>query len=259
MWNRLKPAGLKSRRVIKRPILSDRHQWLRLAWCLARRDLNLTTWRSIHWSDESLFLFHVTDGRMRIWRQKNTYTHRSINPTVPYSGGSVMYGVYLSWLQVGLGHHTRKPNRWSVHQRCLTTSCWSPFRQPPTSYQIWVYWWQHHAASFKGSNRLPSKCSRNFSPITSHEPGSESDRACLGHARPSCTGSWTSYTKLTSIGSSIASRMAVATTAAHSTTGGETEGWGRHPSTWWFHSILNFEPWMSIDVFQVKWQSYRAL
>jgi hypothetical protein len=36
-------------------------------------------------------------------------------------------GVYLSWLQVELGHHTRTPNRWSVHQRCLTTSC-SPFR-----------------------------------------------------------------------------------------------------------------------------------
>ena len=34
-----------------------------------------------------------------------------------------------SWLQVGLGHHTRKLNRRSVLQRCLTTSCCSPFRQ----------------------------------------------------------------------------------------------------------------------------------
>ena len=35
--NRLNSAGLKSRRVSKRPMLSDRHQRLRLAWCLARR------------------------------------------------------------------------------------------------------------------------------------------------------------------------------------------------------------------------------
>jgi len=61
MRNRLKSAGLKSRRVIKRPMLSDRHQRLRLASCLARRGLNLGTCRRIHWSDESRFLLHVTD------------------------------------------------------------------------------------------------------------------------------------------------------------------------------------------------------
>ncbi|CAG2184818.1 unnamed protein product [Mytilus edulis] len=35
--NRLKSAGLKSRRVERRPMLTDRHQQLRLVWCLARR------------------------------------------------------------------------------------------------------------------------------------------------------------------------------------------------------------------------------
>jgi transposase len=35
--NRLKSAGLKSRRVIKRPLLADRHRRTCLAWCLARR------------------------------------------------------------------------------------------------------------------------------------------------------------------------------------------------------------------------------
>jgi hypothetical protein len=65
--NRLKSAGLKSRRVIKRPLLVDRHRRSRLAWCLARRGWNLRTWCKIHWSDKSRFLLHVTDGRMRIW------------------------------------------------------------------------------------------------------------------------------------------------------------------------------------------------
>ena len=45
--NRLKSAGLKSRRVIKRPLLVDRHRRTRLAWCLARRGWNLRTWRKI--------------------------------------------------------------------------------------------------------------------------------------------------------------------------------------------------------------------
>jgi hypothetical protein len=40
----------------------------RLRWCLARRGWNLRIWRKIHWSDESRFLLHVTDGRMRVWR-----------------------------------------------------------------------------------------------------------------------------------------------------------------------------------------------
>jgi hypothetical protein len=53
--------------------------------------LTLRTWRKIHWSDESRFLLHVTDGRMRVWRHKNTaYTPRNIQPPVPYDGGSVM-------------------------------------------------------------------------------------------------------------------------------------------------------------------------
>ena len=68
--NRMKSAGCKSRRVTKRPLLADRHRRTRLAWCLARRGWNWSPRRKIHWSDESRFLLHVTDGRMRVWRQK---------------------------------------------------------------------------------------------------------------------------------------------------------------------------------------------
>lgn len=95
--NRLKSAGLKARRVVKRPLLRDHHKRARLAWCLNRQHWNLRTWRKIHWSDESRFLLHVTDGRARVWRQKNTaYTPRNIQPTVAYGGGSVMVWGCLS-------------------------------------------------------------------------------------------------------------------------------------------------------------------
>ena len=109
--NCLKSAGLKSRRVIKRPLLVDQHRRSRLAWCLARRGWNLRTWRKIHWSDESRFLLHINDGRMRAWRLKNTaYTQRNIQLTVSYGGGSEILWVYLSWLHAGFSHHTRQHN-----------------------------------------------------------------------------------------------------------------------------------------------------
>jgi hypothetical protein len=47
--NRLKSAGLKSRRVIKRRLLVDRHRRSRLEWCLPRCGWNLRIWRKIHW------------------------------------------------------------------------------------------------------------------------------------------------------------------------------------------------------------------
>lgn len=95
--NRLRSAGLRSRRVIKRPLLTPVHRRNRLTWCLARRGWNLRSWRKIHWSDESRFLLHVTDGRIRVWRQRNTaYTPRNILPTVPFGGGSVIIWGCLS-------------------------------------------------------------------------------------------------------------------------------------------------------------------
>ena len=66
-------------------------------------------------------------------------------------------GVYLSWLQAGINHHTRPSSWWSVHQRRLATSCCPPFRQPPTSYKACVYGWQRQVSLFKSSNRLPPK------------------------------------------------------------------------------------------------------
>ena len=47
--------------------------------------------------------------------------------------------------------------------------------------------------------------------MASHESGFESYRSCLGHGRPSCTGSLTPCTS----GSSIASGMAAVTIAAY--------------------------------------------
>ena len=105
--------------------MADRHRRSRLAWCLAWRGWNLRTWRKIHWSDESLFLLHVTDGQMGVWRHKNP-----ANCPLRWRLSNGL-GVYLSWLQAGFSHNTRQPNWWSVHQRRLATSCCPP---PPPHF-----------------------------------------------------------------------------------------------------------------------------
>ena len=134
-------------------------------------------------------------------------------------------GVYLSWLEAGFSHHTRQPNWWSVHQRCLATSCCPPFRQPPTSYKACVYGWQRQASSFKSSNRLPSKWSHDFCSLASHEPGFESHRAYLGHGRPSYTGSGTSCAKHSSVGSSSYHNRTSVMMGVIQALGGYTRNW----------------------------------
>jgi hypothetical protein len=121
------------------------------------------------------------------------------------------------WLQGGFSHHTRQPNWWSVHQRRLTTSCCPPFWQPPTSYKACVNGWQRQASSFKSSNRLPPKRSRDFCSLANHEAGLESHRAYLGQVRPSYTCSGTSCAKHSSVGSSIVSGMVAAITTEQPT------------------------------------------
>jgi len=174
-------------------------------------------------------------------------------------------GVYLSWLQVGLGHHTRKPNGWSVSTSEMFYNQLFPISTTTTSYKTCVYDWQHQAASFKGSNRLSSKWSRDISSMAIHEPGFESNRACLGHARPSCTGSWTSCTKRSQLKQQCIGNGC----SYHRSTSDDWLGeWDSRlrPSSKRVVVSLDTElstmdvvKWLKIDVFQVKWQSYRAL
>ena len=86
--NRLKSVGYRSRRSAKRCLLTQAHKAFRLQWCQTRRQWNLASWRKVLWSDESRFFWHVTGGRVRVWRQPNTaYAERNIVETVPFEGG----------------------------------------------------------------------------------------------------------------------------------------------------------------------------
>ena len=89
--NSLESVGYRSRSPVNRCLLTQAHKAFRLQWCQTRRQWNLASWRKVQWSDESRFLLHVTDGRLRVWRQPNTaYAEGNIVETVPFGESSVM-------------------------------------------------------------------------------------------------------------------------------------------------------------------------
>ena len=115
------------------------------------------------------------------------------------------------------------------------------------NHPLATYGWQRQASSFKSSNRLPPKRSRDFCSLASHEPGFESHRAYLGHVRPSYTGSGTSCAKHSSVGSSIASGMAAPSTIFQLYHGSKFYWWRKQE-----------DPEKTIDLSQVTDKHYHS-
>lgn len=87
---RLHRSRLRARRPLKRPELTRRHRQARMEWARHHRHWNIRSWRRIHWSDESRFLLKPFDGRIRVWRQRNTALDRNhIVGTTAFGGGGV--------------------------------------------------------------------------------------------------------------------------------------------------------------------------
>ena len=82
--------GMRARRPIKRPQLTLRHRHARFDWSHDHLGWTIRTWRRVHWSDESRFLLRPTDGRARVWRQRNTsFQDNHILGTTAFGGGGV--------------------------------------------------------------------------------------------------------------------------------------------------------------------------
>ena len=84
--NRLKTAGYRAWKPIKRLLLTPTRKAERSAWGQVRHRWNLVSWRKIYWSNESRLFLHMT----RVWRQPNTaYAASNIQETIPFVDGSV--------------------------------------------------------------------------------------------------------------------------------------------------------------------------
>ena len=87
---RLHHQGMRARRPIKRPQLTLRHRHARFDWSHDHLGWTIRTWRRVHWSDDSHFLLRPTDGRARVWHQRNTsFQDNHILGTTDFGGGGV--------------------------------------------------------------------------------------------------------------------------------------------------------------------------
>ncbi|GBO01652.1 hypothetical protein AVEN_30550-1 [Araneus ventricosus] len=60
--------GLCSRRITRVPLLTKRRRQLRLQWAREHREWTMDEWKRVAWLDESRFLIHHVDGRVRVRR-----------------------------------------------------------------------------------------------------------------------------------------------------------------------------------------------
>jgi transposase len=67
---RLFNRGFKACRPVQRPLLNDLRKQRRLLWAQRHRRYGLRYWRHVIYTDESRFLLHRSDGRVRVRRQQ---------------------------------------------------------------------------------------------------------------------------------------------------------------------------------------------
>ncbi|GFV63316.1 transposable element Tc1 transposase [Trichonephila clavipes] len=94
--------GLRSKRPTRVPLLTKRHRQLRLPWTQEHHDWSMDQWERVDWSDESRFVIHPADGRIRIRRlpceqllPQCTVSHTQAG------GGSIMLWGTFSWAFLG--------------------------------------------------------------------------------------------------------------------------------------------------------------
>ena len=89
--NRLRQVGLRARRPLKGPILTQRHRMARLQWTRVRIRWNRQTWRQVLFTDESKFNLKFSDGRARVYRRRNErFSDACVQETDRFGGGGIM-------------------------------------------------------------------------------------------------------------------------------------------------------------------------
>ncbi|GBL98023.1 Transposable element Tc1 transposase [Araneus ventricosus] len=94
--------GLCSRRPTRVPLLTKRHRELRLEWSREHRDWTTDEWKRVAWTDESRFLIHNVDGRVRLRRLPGEQLLPSCTAghTQAGGGGIMLWGTF-SWAALG--------------------------------------------------------------------------------------------------------------------------------------------------------------
>ena len=88
--------GLHSHRAVRVPILTPNHRWEHQQWAHEHQNWTTEQWKKVVWSDESCFLLHHVDGRVR----RLPGEHMAPGCTMgrrQAGGGSVMLWAVFCW------------------------------------------------------------------------------------------------------------------------------------------------------------------
>ena len=100
----LKRAGLKPIVKKKRPFLSSTHRRKRLEFAERHQHWTVDDWKRVVWSDETKINRLGSDGRKYVWiRPGEGLTDRTVQGTVKFGGGSLMFWGCMLWDGVGYG------------------------------------------------------------------------------------------------------------------------------------------------------------
>ncbi|GBM09694.1 Transposable element Tc1 transposase [Araneus ventricosus] len=94
--------GMCSSRPTRVPLLTKRHRQLRLQRARKHREWTMDEWKRVAWSDESRFLIHHVDGRVRVSRLPREHLLPSCTAghTQAGGGGIMLWGTF-SWAALG--------------------------------------------------------------------------------------------------------------------------------------------------------------
>lgn len=87
----LRRAGLRGRAKVKKPLLTKRHQKLRLNFAKTYAHWTSEDWAKVIWSDETKINRLGSDGRQWVWRTPGEKLQpQHVQPTLKFGGGSIM-------------------------------------------------------------------------------------------------------------------------------------------------------------------------
>ena len=98
----LRERGLVAIEKPKKPLLTPRHQRLRLEWAKAHQFWTMDDWKRVVWSDETKINRFGSDGRSWAWKRANEQLTRDhVRQVIKHGGGNLMIWSCITWQGVG--------------------------------------------------------------------------------------------------------------------------------------------------------------
>lgn len=98
----LKQMGYSNRRPHRGPVLTVKNRKLRLQFAQAHQKWTVADWKNVAWSSETRFQLQQSDGRIKIWHERQeSLDPSSVGSLVQTAGGGVMVWAMFSWHKLG--------------------------------------------------------------------------------------------------------------------------------------------------------------